>query len=303
MRYPLANRNNPVNDHDSRHRREQPFIGRHRLVGSQRRWSEAIRGLVGNFRRRAVATTALAAVTLGPVAIAEGVNAPTQGAVDSVAAAVDLGDREQATQTASRSNAREATSTVDALAGLPKLTPQPKPETLAEGTPLTGQEPKQDQRDKKEEKKESKQVAPVAGMSQVQMDRAAAIVKAGQDMDLPEKAYVVAIATSMQESNLRNLASTVYADSFEVPHDGYGSDHDSVGLFQQRPSMGWGTVEQIMDPEYSAKAFFEKLKEVPGWEDMPITKAAQTVQVSAFPDAYAKHVPVAEQIVDALTRS
>ncbi|NIL64446.1 hypothetical protein HCB39_24380, partial [Salinispora arenicola] len=74
-------------------------------------------------------------------------------------------------------------------------------------------------------------------------------------------------------------------------------DHDSQGLFQQRPSSGWGTVEQITDPEYSTTAFLEGLKQVEGWQDMPLTKAAQTVQVSAYPFHYAQWETQAADLV------
>src|SRR5262249_44598550 len=79
------------------------------------------------------------------------------------------------------------------------------------------------------------------------------------------------------------------------------NDHDSVGLFQQRPSQGWGTVEQIMDPEYSSRKFYEKLLTISGWETMALTDAAQAVQKSAFPNAHAKHEPLASVVVNLLT--
>ncbi|MGS2617457.1 hypothetical protein ACVCAH_23465, partial [Micromonospora sp. LZ34] len=101
-----------------------------------------------------------------------------------------------------------------------------------------------------------------------------------------ERAAVVAIATALQESKLENLG-----------HLGERNDHDSQGLFQQRPSSGWGTVEQITDPEYSTKAFLKGLKQVDGWQDMPLTKAAQTVQVSAYPFHYAQWEQQAADLV------
>ncbi|QCB94345.1 hypothetical protein [Cellulomonas shaoxiangyii] len=91
---------------------------------------------------------------------------------------------------------------------------------------------------------------------------------------LPARAVTIGIATALQESKLVNID--------------YG-DRDSVGLFQQRPSQGWGTVEEIMDPVYSTGRFYDGLVEVPGYGDMPITEAAQAVQRSGFPDAYAQH--------------
>ncbi|MET8067031.1 hypothetical protein, partial [Micromonospora sp. NPDC005313] len=141
---------------------------------------------------------------------------------------------------------------------------------------------------------------PVAGLDQRQMDNAKAVVDVGREMKMPRRAMVVAVATAMQESNLYNLASDVLPQSFDHPHQGSGSDHDSIGLFQQRPSSGWGTVAQLMRPAYAARAFYAALREVPGWEDMSVTAAAQAVQVSAYPDAYARHQGRATTVVAAL---
>lgn len=94
---------------------------------------------------------------------------------------------------------------------------------------------------------------------------------------LPPRAASIALATAMQESKLRNI--------------GHG-DHagpDSRGLFQQRPSQGWGTEAQIMDPYYAANAFFDALVKIPDYESLEITDAAQRVQRSAYPEAYAQH--------------
>ncbi|HEX5543495.1 MAG TPA: hypothetical protein VFX60_18405 [Micromonospora sp.] len=119
-----------------------------------------------------------------------------------------------------------------------------------------------------------------------QMANAEEIVKTAEKEGLPERAAVVGVATSLQESKLINLG-----------HLGARNDHDSQGLFQQRPSSGWGTVEQITDPEYSSTAFYKGLKQVDGWEQMPLTRAAQIVQVSAYPDAYAQWEEMAADIV------
>jgi hypothetical protein len=81
----------------------------------------------------------------------------------------------------------------------------------------------------------------------------------------------------MQESQLYNLG-----------HLGAKNDHDSLGLFQQRPSMGWGSAAQVTDPIYSATAFYLALQRVSGWESMKVTVAAQRVQRSAYPNAYAQ---------------
>ncbi|MEU4554521.1 hypothetical protein EV382_1406 [Micromonospora violae] len=142
---------------------------------------------------------------------------------------------------------------------------------------------------------------PVAGLDQAQMDNAKIIVDVGLEMKMPRRALVVALATAMQESNLYNLASDVLPESAQYPNQGSGSDHDSVGLFQQRPSSGWGTVAQLMRPAYAARAFYTALKEIPGWQDMSITAAAQSVQISAYPDAYAQHEDRATTVAAALT--
>jgi murein DD-endopeptidase MepM/ murein hydrolase activator NlpD len=123
-----------------------------------------------------------------------------------------------------------------------------------------------------------------------QIRNAAIIVRAGQDMQVPPRGWVIAVATAMQESSLVNHG-----------HLGAKNDHDSLGLFQQRPSQGWGTPDQIMDPVFASKKFYSKLLQVPGWETLPLTVAAQRVQVSAYPNAYAKHESMASQIVSELT--
>ncbi|GAB1694876.1 M23 family metallopeptidase [Krasilnikovia sp. M28-CT-15] len=122
-----------------------------------------------------------------------------------------------------------------------------------------------------------------------QIRNAAIIIKVGSTLKLPPRAWVIAVATAMQESSLNNLGNL-----------GAHNDHDSLGLFQQRPSTGWGTPEQVMDPVYAATKFYEKLQTIDGWELMPLTRAAQKVQISAYPDAYAKHEAVATRIVNLL---
>lgn len=103
--------------------------------------------------------------------------------------------------------------------------------------------------------------------------------------DLPARATTIAIATAFQESKIHNID--------------YG-DRDSLGLFQQRPSQGWGTPGQIMDPAYSIDAFYDRLIRVPNYANIDITDAAQAVQRSAFPDAYSDHVPYARALASAL---
>nr|WP_202418198.1 hypothetical protein [Streptomyces sp. YIM 132580] len=123
-------------------------------------------------------------------------------------------------------------------------------------------------------------------MSLHQAANAATISAVGTTRGMPERAVTIAIATAIQESTLRN-----------IDH----GDRDSVGLFQQRPSQGWGTVAQIMDPVYSAGEFYDHLAEVPGYSRLPLTVAAQRVQRSGFPQAYAKHEPDAALLAAALT--
>ncbi|CAL9519776.1 hypothetical protein SUDANB58_03822 [Streptomyces sp. enrichment culture] len=115
---------------------------------------------------------------------------------------------------------------------------------------------------------------------------AATITAVGTARGLPERAVTIALATALQESALRNIRH---------------GDRDSLGLFQQRPSQGWGTPEQIMDPAYAAGKFYDHLAEVPGYTRLPLTVAAQRVQRSGFPQAYAKHEPDATLLAAALT--
>lgn len=122
-----------------------------------------------------------------------------------------------------------------------------------------------------------------------QMAHAATIAATGARLGMSEHATVVALATALQESKLRNL-----------PHLGANNDHDSIGLFQQRPSQGWGTEEQISDPRYAAERFYRALQEVNGWEQMRVTEAAQRVQRSAFPEAYQKWARDAAVLAGAL---
>lgn len=118
-----------------------------------------------------------------------------------------------------------------------------------------------------------------------QMANAATIAAVGVRRGMPEKGVVVALATAFQESKLRNLTH---------------GDRDSRGLFQQRPSKGWGTSQQIQDPRYAAGKFYDALRKVRGWEKMRVTDAAQRVQRSAFPEAYEKWADEATVLTKAL---
>jgi len=141
---------------------------------------------------------------------------------------------------------------------------------------------------------------PVAGLDDTQMDNAKKIVDTAKAMGLNERAQIIAMSTAMQESNLHNLASTKLPESYNYTDEGEGSDHDSVGLFQQR--QNWGKTKDLMTPETSTRKFLEALKDIPNWEKLPVTVAAQKVQVSAYPDAYAKHQNRATEIVQAINK-
>ena len=122
-------------------------------------------------------------------------------------------------------------------------------------------------------------------MTTEQAENASIIAAVAERRGLPARAISIALATAYQESKLVNLS---------------GGDRDSLGLFQQRPSQDWGTKDQIMDPHYASNAFYDALVEVEGYEDLPITEAAQAVQRSAFPDAYADHEQDGRTVASAL---
>ena len=119
-----------------------------------------------------------------------------------------------------------------------------------------------------------------------QKRNAAAIVKAAKDMKLPPRAMVMAVACSLQESSLHNYGNL-----------GNRNDHDSLGLFQQRPSSGWGTPAQVTDPHHATQSFLKRLVKIHNWQHLPLTVAVQKVQVSAFPQAYAKWEKFAASLV------
>ncbi|RKS79933.1 hypothetical protein CLV35_0350 [Motilibacter peucedani] len=142
-------------------------------------------------------------------------------------------------------------------------------------------------------------VPPDLQLDSAQAADATAVVRAVVSRRLPSRAAVVALAAALQESGLRNLASQAVPESLTYPHDAVAAgDADSVGLFQQR--AGWGTVAQRMDVGYAAGAFLDRLARVDGWPALPVTDAAQAVQVSATPDAYARWQTEATRIVNGL---
>lgn len=128
-------------------------------------------------------------------------------------------------------------------------------------------------------------------LTQEQIDNARTIIAVGKGSDLSAQAQKIAVMTALQESSLRNLDS---------------GDKDSAGLFQQRPSYGWGTHEQITDPVYASRSFYGINSECPNpgllqiddWKTMDPSAAAQAVQGSGHPDAYDKWEPLAEELVD-----
>ena len=128
--------------------------------------------------------------------------------------------------------------------------------------------------------------ASLPGWDSEQVGNAVTIVTVGVQLGVPPRGQIIALATAIQESGLRNLP--------------YG-DQDSLGLFQQRPSQGWGTPAQILDPAYAATRFYQALLAEPGWQTLPLTVAAQGVQHSGHPDAYAAHETAATQLYAAIT--
>lgn len=171
------------------------------------------------------------------------------------------------------------------------------------------------------------------GLDEAQQHAASAIYAVGTELEVGQRGLVIAVTTALAESQMKVLANdgtftrpelslvmnawqwqnaaAVVRESLNFPHDGIGRDWDSVGIFQQRPSAGWGSVENLMDSEYSARAFFggpsgpnggspRGLLDIPSWDTLGIGAAAQRVQVSAFPDAYDRYVEQAAQVVAAM---
>jgi hypothetical protein len=123
-------------------------------------------------------------------------------------------------------------------------------------------------------------------LDEEQAANALVITTVAESLGLPHHAVTVAVAAALQESQLHNLTH---------------GDRDSVGIFQQRPSQGWGTPTQLLQPRFAADAFLRQLARVEGWETLPVTVAAQRVQRSATPDAYAKWEAEARAIARATT--
>jgi murein DD-endopeptidase MepM/ murein hydrolase activator NlpD len=115
---------------------------------------------------------------------------------------------------------------------------------------------------------------------------AATLVAVGRDMEVAPRGWVIAVAAAMQESRLHNLA---------------GGDRDSIGILQQRPSMNWGTPDQLRNPEYQAREFYKRLVALDRWESLRLTDAAQAVQRSAYPELYQQWEADAQRVVAAVS--
>ncbi|KIR66001.1 hypothetical protein [Micromonospora haikouensis] len=240
-------------------------------------------------RRAGVAVAAGVVCCLGLAALAQAREEPADtGRGAPPAADVDL---------ARRAAAEAASRSLDRAPG-PTPTPSASPTpTSTASVPSATASPSASR--KRVAPKRPADPAPVAGLTRAQMANAKVIVRTGRELGFPRRGLVIAVATAMQESNLYNVASGVLPESQEYPHQGIGWDHDSVGLFQQRASSGWGEVGQLMDPAFATRQFLAALAEIPGWEDLPLTVAAQSVQISAYPDLYAQHEWRAAEVVDA----
>ncbi len=150
-------------------------------------------------------------------------------------------------------------------------------------------------------------------LDHTQLEHAAVIIAVGKADGVGRDGQLIALMAALTESTLRVLANTgVYPQSAAYPHDGNGSDEDSLGLFQMRPSTRWGTVAELMSPAWSARAFYggaegpnhgspAGLLDIPNWQSLSLGAAAQAVERSAYPERYALYEPVAEQVAARLT--
>lgn len=151
-------------------------------------------------------------------------------------------------------------------------------------------------------------------LTAAQLEHAATMMTVAAQLEVPRQGMLIALTVGLQESTLRNLANESQPASLELPNDGVGSDHDSVGITQARPSAGWGSVEDLMTPSYAWRAFFggdrgpnqgspAGLLDIPDWQQLDPGAAAQRVQVSAYPDAYAEWVAAASAILEIVAGS
>ncbi len=146
-----------------------------------------------------------------------------------------------------------------------------------------------------------------AQLDATQLGHAATIIQVGRARGFADQGIVVALSTALQESRLRiyandGLGGDLAADqegvaaSLRLPHKAVGSDHGSLGIFQQQWPW-WGSMRDLMDPATSAGLFFNALAQVPDWQKLPVAVAAQLVQHSAYPDAYADDEPLARRLL------
>jgi hypothetical protein len=201
----------------------------------------------------------------GPAALAPTSSGPTADARSTTAAAAP----HDALAAAARGRARDLLAT--------RIAAVEQQATAAAATQLTAL---------RRECKFNPRIQRLPAWDPSQVQNAQTIIGVAQQMGLPVRAEVIALATAWQESNLINMS---------------GGDRDSVGLFQQRPSMGWGSYSQVHNPLYATEQFYDALTAVPGWETMPLTVVAQTVQQSAFGWAYARWEQFADNLVAQLT--
>lgn len=150
-------------------------------------------------------------------------------------------------------------------------------------------------------------------LDHTKLERAATIIAVGTAENINENGQLVALMAALTESTLRILSNvTAYPDSARHPNDGDGHDHDSLGLFQMRPSTGWGSVANLMDPVWSTRAFYggpdgpnhgspPGLLDIPHWQRLSPGAAVQAVEVSQHPDRYPVNQPVATKIAATLT--
>lgn len=128
---------------------------------------------------------------------------------------------------------------------------------------------------------------------------ATAIIRGAYSRNLGRQGAKVALMTALQESVLKMYANKTVPESLNHPHDAVGSDYDSLNFFQQRLRY-WGTVAQLMNQDYAINVFYTQLAKVPNWQTLAPGVAAQKVQVSAYPDAYAKWESAANTLLDKL---
>lgn len=152
-------------------------------------------------------------------------------------------------------------------------------------------------------------------LNRQQLTHAATIITIGAHIaGVGQSGVRIALIAGLTESRLRMLTNTsVYPESGSFPNDGDATDHDSLGIFQMRPQAGWGTVAELMNPTFQARAFYggpdgpnfpspRGLLDIPGWQQLDPGAAAQAVEVSAYPDRYQNWQPAADQVLAALTR-